>query len=69
MNAAHPATPSPNRPAMQADPKIVKKTRRDNANYTFFGGLPGEPDYDLLLQPSCGPQASRPREFGRPGLG
>lgn len=68
MQAAHPATPAPNRPPMQADPKIVKKTRRDNANHTFYGGLPGEPDNDLLTQPDRNTQSRRLLDFGRPGL-
>ena len=61
-------TPNPTRPALQADPKIVKKTRRDNAAYASFDGLLGEQDQDYLYQSNSRPQALRSLEFGRPGL-
>ena len=56
------------RPALQADPRIVKKARRDSADYAPFGGLLGEQVPDYLHQPNRGAQAPRPLEFGRPGL-
>ena len=55
----------PTRAALQADPRIVKKTRRDNAAYAFFDGLPGERDHDYLHQPVSTPQVPRPLPFGR----
>lgn len=54
--------------ALQADPRIVKKTRRDTAAHAPFGGLLGEEDQDYLHRPNRSSQALRPLEFGRPGL-
>ncbi|HEX8507531.1 MAG TPA: hypothetical protein VF630_19370 [Hymenobacter sp.] len=61
-------TPHPTRPALQADPKIVKKTRRNTAAYGSFSGRLGEAGHDYLHQPNPSFQAPRPLEFGRPGL-
>ena len=61
-------TPNPTRTALRADPRIVKKARRDNAAYASFGALPGEQDHDYLHQPNRSSQAPRHLDFGRPGL-
>ena len=61
-------TPTADRPLRQAAPRIVKKTRRDNAAYATFGGLRGEQDHDFLPQPAPSPQAPHLLEFGRPRL-
>ena len=61
-------TPNPTPLPLQADPKIVKKARSDNAAYAFFDGLPGEKDQDYLSQFTPHPHAPWSLEFGRPGL-
>jgi hypothetical protein len=61
-------TPNPARPALQADPRIVKKIRRDNAAYAPPGGLLGEESSTYLHQPPQRPQPPRLLELGRPGL-
>ena len=55
-------------PLLSADPKIVRKVRRDHAAYAFFESLPGEQDHDYLPRNSALPQPRRLPEFGRPGL-
>ena len=59
---------NPTRAALQADPKIVKKTRQDYAAYGSFSTLPGEQDQDYLHQSDRNLQAPRLLELGRPGL-
>lgn len=61
-------SPTPTPPALQADPKIVRKTRRDKAAYAAAAELPGEQDHDYLPQHTPSPQDGRSLEFGRPGL-
>ena len=60
-------TPRPHRPALQADPRIVNKVRRDNAASAYYGALLGEETHDYLLHPSLPKQANQPLDFGRPG--
>lgn len=59
---------NPTRAALQADPKIVKKARRNNAAYGSFNALPGEQDQEHMHHADFSRQAPRPLEFGRPGL-
>lgn len=61
-------TSRPNRSALPADPRIVKKVRRDNASHADYGALLGEENHDYLLHPSPNKQTRQPPEFGRPGL-
>jgi hypothetical protein len=60
--------PTPAPAALQADPKIVKKTRRDRAAYAPCGGLFGKQDNDYKHQPNRSLQPPRMLEFWRPSL-
>jgi len=59
---------NPARSLPPADPKIVRKVRRDHATYPFSESLPGEQNQEYLSRPSPLPSPLRLAEFGRPGL-
>ena len=59
--------PNPTRLPLQANPKIVKKARRNCAAYGSFSALRGEQDHDQLFWPNY-LQVLRLTEFGRPVL-
>ena len=54
--------------ARQTDPRIMKKTHRDNGAYASVGALNGELDYDCLTQHLRSGQPRRLLEFGRPAF-
>jgi hypothetical protein len=61
-------TPTSAHPASLADPRIVKKVRRDHASAALSDGLSGEQDHDYLPPLSVLPQGLRLTDFGRPRL-
>ena len=61
-------TPNPIRARLQVDPRIVKKTRRDNAAYGSLGELPGEQDQDYMHQSPRSSKVPQFLDFGRSGL-
>ena len=57
--------PIARRAALQPDPKIVAKVRRDSATHTAFGLELSEPDPEAQLPLGHRLPPPGPREFGR----